>query len=120
MPPRPRRSPPPSQAGQASVELVALLPLLAVVGLLLWQAVVAGHAVWAAGAAARSAARAAAVGQERDAARAARRVLGDRLARGVRVRARPSGEVAVTLRLPSVAGGTLGSYTARSRMEPQR
>ena len=47
------------ESGQATVELVALLPLLAAVGLALWQAVVAGQAMWLAGAAARSAARAA-------------------------------------------------------------
>ena len=50
------------QTGQASVETVALLPLVVVVGALLWQAVVAGQALWLSGAAARAAARAAAVG----------------------------------------------------------
>ncbi|MEZ5122515.1 MAG: hypothetical protein R2736_13210 [Solirubrobacterales bacterium] len=34
------------ERGQASVELVALLPLIALLGLLCWQAVVAGQAVW--------------------------------------------------------------------------
>ena len=70
--------------GQASVELVALLPLMAVLAGLLWQAVVAGQAVWLAGSAARAAARATALGA--DAPAAARRVLPDRLERGLVVR----------------------------------
>ena len=49
------------EVGQASVETVALLPLVVLVGALLWQAVVAGQALWLSGAAARAAARAAAV-----------------------------------------------------------
>jgi len=50
------------EVGQASVETVALLPLVVLVGALLWQAVVAGQALWLSAAAARAAARAAAVG----------------------------------------------------------
>lgn len=40
------RPPRPAESGQASVELVALLPLVVVLAALLWQAVVAGQAVW--------------------------------------------------------------------------
>ena len=50
------------QTGQAAVETVALLPLVVLVGALLWQAAVAGQALWLSAAAARAAARAAAVG----------------------------------------------------------
>ena len=50
--------------GQAAAELVALLPLAALLLAGAWQLVVAGHAAWAADAAARAAARAAAVGAD--------------------------------------------------------
>jgi hypothetical protein len=91
------------QSGQATVELVALLPLLALVGLALWQAVIAGQAMWLAGAAARSAARAAAVGDEP--AAAARRALTPALERGLRVRIGETGKVRVAVAVPSVVGG---------------
>ena len=38
-----------SESGQASVELVGLLPLVAVIGFALWQAMVAGQAAWLTG-----------------------------------------------------------------------
>lgn len=86
--------------GQAAVELVALLPVLAALLAIAWQLALAGHATWAASAAARAAARAAAVGA--DPAAAARGHLPRRLERGLRVRERDGGEVAVSIRLPSV------------------
>src|ERR671922_2571617 len=92
-----------AQGGQATVELVALLPLLAVLGVGLWQAAVAGQAMWMAGAAARAAARAEALGT--DPVGAARSVLSPRLAEGLRVRAVDGGGVRVTLRVPAVLGG---------------
>jgi hypothetical protein len=89
------------QDGQASVEMAALLPLVVLVGALLWQAVVAGQALWMSGAAARAAARAAAVGG--DAAAAARGALPPRLEDGLRVRRLPGGGgVRVAVRVPSV------------------
>jgi hypothetical protein len=108
-----------AQEGQASVELVALLPLLALVAAVLWQAVVAGQAVWLAGTAARAAARAEAVGA--DAPAAARRVLtaapravgaGDRGA---------DGAVTVRVRIPAVVGRdrSLGSFSTRARFAAQ-
>lgn len=107
-----------SEAGQASVELVALLPLLALVAVLLWQAAVAGQAVWMAGSAARAAARARAVGG--DPARAARAVLTPRLRADVRVRALAGGGVAVRVGVPAVIGrGELTGVTARARFVPQ-
>ena len=100
------------------MELVALLPLLALVGLAVWQAAVAGQAIWLAGSAARSAARAAAIGA--DPAPAARDVLPPRLEDGLRVRTRDGGGVVVTLRIPAViGGGTVASTTARARFVPQ-
>jgi hypothetical protein len=106
------------ERGQASVELVALLPLVAVVALVLWQAAVAGQAAWLAGAAARGAARAQAVGG--DPREAARRVLPARLAAGLRVRPGAGGRVAVGVRVPAVlTGGSLGTVTATAGFRPQ-
>ena len=101
--------------GQATVELVALLPLLGVLVLGVWQAAVAGHAIWSASAAARSASRAAAVGG--DAERAVARVAGRR----ARVRAASDGAVRVTVPIPAVTGGRdLTTFTTTARFEPQR
>lgn len=109
------------QRGQATVELVALLPLVAVLAGLLWQAVVAGQAVWLAGSAARAAARASAIGA--DARAAARRVLPRRLERGLLVVERPGGRdegVRVDIRIPSIVGqAPLGTVTARARLRDQ-
>src|SRR3954462_14385040 len=103
--------------GQASVELVAVLPVLVAIVLLAWQAVVAGEAWWLTGAAAREAARASAVGG--DAAAAARGVLPPGLRAGARVRP-DGGGVAVRVEVPTVLGGLrFGSVTVRARMEPQ-
>jgi Flp pilus assembly protein TadG len=105
--------------GQAAVELVALLPLAALLLAGAWQLAVAGHAVWAADAAARAAARAAAIGD--DAGTAARRELTDRLARDVRVRERAEGTVEVTVRIPPVLGlPVLGHTSATAHFRPQR
>ena len=49
------------EAGQATVELVALLPLMVALLAALWQVALVGYAEWAASAAARAAARAAAL-----------------------------------------------------------
>jgi hypothetical protein len=105
-------------SGQAAVELVALLPFVAMLAMLLWQLVVAGQAAWLAGSAARAAARAHAVGQ--DAAVGARSVLPSRLEDGLSVRASPDGSVTVSLGVPSVVGaGALGRIEGRARFEPQ-
>jgi hypothetical protein len=104
--------------GQATVELVALLPLLVLVVAAAWQLAVAGQAVWLAGSAARAAARAHAVG--RDAAAAARGVLPARLERSLRVRARRDGSVAVAVSVPTVLGNhRLATVTERARFAPQ-
>jgi hypothetical protein len=105
-------------AGQATVELVALLPLLALVAVGAWQAVLAGHAAWGATTAARAAARANAVGS--DPARAARAHLPGSLARGLRVTAGTDGAVAVRVRIPSLPGlPSPGHASAGARFEPQ-
>jgi len=108
-----------AQQGQATVELVALLPLMAALAALLWQAVVVGQAVWLAGSAARAAARASAIGT--DASAAARRVLPDRLERGLVVRRATSGTgVRVAIAIPAIVGsGRLTTVSARARLQDQ-
>src|SRR5688572_21065181 len=107
------------QAGQATVELIALIPAIVVVVAVVWQVVLAGHAVWASTAAARAAARAHALGN--DARATARARLPDALASGARVSVRDDGDVAVEVRIPSVLGLLqLGTVTGRAHFEPQR
>jgi hypothetical protein len=105
--------------GQASVELVVLLPVLAVVLALAWQGVLAAQALWAVNVAARAAARAAAVAAPPVAA--ARAHLPADLERGLRVRAGgAAGEVRVTVTIPTVVRGIdLGTVSATGRFAPQ-
>jgi pilus assembly protein CpaE len=108
-----------AQDGQAAVELVAVLPFVALVAMLLWQVAVAGQAAWLAGSAARAAARAHAVGL--DPAAAARGVLPRSLERGLRIRSADDGTVRVGLAVPSVVGrARLTTVGARARFEPQK
>jgi hypothetical protein len=101
------------------VELVALLPLAALLLAAAWQLAVAGYAVWNAGSAARSGARAAALGG--DAASAARRALPRALERGLRLRAQGDGTVVAEVRIPRVLGlPALGHVSATARFRPQR
>jgi hypothetical protein len=102
-----------SEHGQATVELVALLPLMGVLAALLWQA------VWFVGSAPHPSARASAL--DTDASAAARRVLPDRLERGLVVR-RGSGSrgVQVAIAVPAVLGsGRLTTVRARARLQDQ-
>ena len=108
-----------SDRGQATVELVALLPLLVVLAAGVWQVALAGHAMWSAAGAARAASRADEVGG--DVRGAAVRVLPRSLASGARVRERDGGTVAVSVPIRAVGGGrTLATYTASARFAPQR
>jgi pilus assembly protein CpaE len=99
---RPRAMPRPKalrhEGGQASVELLGVLPFLLLAALVAWQLVLAGQALWLSSHAARVAARAHAVG--RDPASAARSALPSSLERGLRVRPRREGGVRVELRVP--------------------
>jgi hypothetical protein len=106
------------QRGQATVEFVALLPVLAALLAALWQAVLAGQAVWAVSAAARAAARAEAVGA--DARAAARDHLPPSLERGLRVRTHSGGDVRVSVRIPALPGlPSPGRAAAGARFQPQ-
>jgi TadE-like protein len=102
-----------SEDGQASVELVIVLPLLAAVLLGCWQGVVAGQAWWLAASAARAGARADLVGA--DPLAAARRELPGGARERVWIR-RAGDDLVVRLAIPAVAGlGRLGTATARVR-----
>src|SRR5215213_4752701 len=108
------------EAGQASVEMVATLPAVLLVGLLVWQLAIAGHATWATANAARVAARAAAV--DRDAEKAARSALPRRLEDGLRVRELDDGAIDVRVRVPLIvrALGTLTTVHARASLEARQ
>jgi hypothetical protein len=100
------------------VELVAVLPFVALLAMLLWQAAVAGQSAWLAASAARSAARAHAVGL--DGAAAARGSLPPRLEHGLLVRSGSDGSVRVRVGVPSVVGaGRLAVVRAEAHFEPQ-
>jgi Flp pilus assembly protein TadG len=106
------------EAGQATVEFVALLPLMAALLAGLWQVALVGYAEWAASAAARAAARAHAVGS--DPAAAARAHLARSLERGLSVHAVDDGAVRVAVRIPTLPGvPRLGHARATGHFEPQ-
>ena len=86
------------EGGQASVEAVAIVPAVLVVGVLVWQLALAGQAAWLCAGAARVAARAELVGE--DGRRAARSALPRHLERGLQVEERRSGRVRVAVRVP--------------------
>lgn len=92
------------EAGQGSAELVAIIPIVAVVLLLVGQLAVAGYALWSAGDAARAGARAAHVGG--DAERAARSALPFWLEKEARVQT--DGPVEVRVRAPALLPGVPG------------
>lgn len=97
---------------------MALLPLVAVLAGLLWQAALAGQAVWLSGSAARSAARATAIGA--DARVAAHAALPAHLAAGVRVEPVAADGVRVSVRIPTIVGGAaLGRVSAQARLQSQ-
>jgi pilus assembly protein CpaE len=88
------------ESGQASVEMVAVLPLVVLVGAIVWQLALAGQAAWLCANAARVAARADAVGQDPEAA--ARSALPRSLERELRVERTSGGAVRVRLRIPLI------------------
>jgi len=94
------------ERGQASIELIAALPVVLVTGALLWQLALAGHAAWLTANAARAAARADLVG--RSATSAARSALPLSLERGLEVQRRSEGRVRVSVRVPWVLMGRPG------------
>jgi len=100
--------------------MVAILPLAAVVCALVWQLVLAGHAAWAVGSAARAAARAHAVGLEPGPA--ARAALPRSLEPGLKVEVVPAprGGVRVSVVIPALTTVVkLGSTSASARFASQ-
>jgi hypothetical protein len=87
-----------AQRGQASVELVAIVPFVLLIGAVVWQLALAGHTAWLAANAARAAARADTVG--RDVASAARSTLPLSMEKDLEVRRLTEGGVRVSVRVP--------------------
>jgi hypothetical protein len=86
-----------SESGQASVETVAMMPLVLLAAAVAWQFVLTGHTLWLCAHAARAAARAELVGESPE--RAARSALPQSLERELSVQ-RVGGAIRVKLRLP--------------------
>ena len=95
-----------SERGQASVELVAVLPAVILIGAVVWQLALAGHAAWLTANAARAAARAEIVG--RSASSAARSALPQSLERGLEVKRLDKDKVRVSGRVPWLLMGRPG------------
>lgn len=87
-----------ADAGQASVEMVAVLPLVLLVGALCWQFALTGHAAWLSAHAARAGARADAVGA--DVGEATRSALPAGLEQGLEVERLEEGGVRVEVQVP--------------------
>src|SRR4051794_11471340 len=114
----PPRFRPRSQTGQASVELVVLLPLVVALLAVGYQAVLAGQALWETRVAAPAAARAHAGGG--DPAAAARTPPPAAVERGVRVAASGGGGGRGSARIPPVLEAVrLGRVSATSHFQPQ-
>jgi hypothetical protein len=86
------------QSGQASVELVAMVPVILLVGAVAWQLALAGHTARLTAHAARAAARADAVGEKP--AEAARSALPRSLEDDIEVERLDHGGVRVSVRVP--------------------
>jgi len=88
------------ERGQASVELVAIVPFALLAGLIVFQLALAGHAAWMSANAARVAARAETVGKNGE--QAARSALPAYLERGLQVERAEGSRVTVRVRVPYV------------------
>jgi hypothetical protein len=87
-----------SESGQASVETVAMVPLVLLAAAVAWQLVLTGHTLWLCAHAARAAARAELVGRSPE--HAARSALPRSLERELSVQRVDGGGIRVKLRLP--------------------
>jgi hypothetical protein len=88
--------------GQATVELLGVVPALLAAGLLVWQLILVGHTAWVSAHAARAAARAELVGEDHVAA--AKSALPGGLESGVEVTSR-SGVTQVRVPVPIIHNG---------------
>ena len=104
------------ESGQASVELVAALPALALCTLIAIQLVITGYGLWASAAAARAGARAAYVGGDVEAS--ARSALPAGLRGGAKI-SDEAGEVAVAVHVPRLLpGAPQPAARARAGLDP--
>ena len=87
-----------TESGQASVETVAVVPLVLLAAAVAWQLVLVGNTMWLCANAARAAARADLVGLSPE--RAARSALPRSLERELSVKRLERGGVRVSVRLP--------------------
>jgi len=90
------------ERGQASVELIGMLPFLVLAALLVWQLLLVGYAVTSAENAARAASRVEARGG--NGAKAAERVVGSPLRKGIRTEM-DGGKAVVRVRVPLIVPG---------------
>ncbi len=105
-------------SGQASVELLAAIPLVVLLGLAVWQSALAGLTAERAARAARVTSRAVAVGEQPR--QAIRKVLPQRLARDARIKL-SGNKVTISLAVPSVLPSVhLGSVTASASFPVQQ
>jgi hypothetical protein len=105
-----------SERGQASVELVAVLPALLVSVLIAAHALSAGWALWSAASAARAGARAGLVGG--DARAVARRALPKSLRPGARIEGGSGSRTRVRVRVPALLpGARLGKIGTSARLD---
>jgi len=103
--------------GQATVELLGVVPALLAVGLVVWQLILVGHSAWLSAHAARAAARADLVGE--DPSEAARSAVPDGLERGLEVERDGAGAARVRVPVPIVHHGWHApvKVTARASLE---
>ena len=105
-------------SGQASIELLAAIPLLLIVAALIWQAALAARSASFAATAARDGARAIALG--RDPRAAAVSGLPSDLVPGVRLKALDAGRVRVWIKVPAAFDGlNAGSVSSSARFVGQ-
>jgi pilus assembly protein CpaE len=106
------------EEGQATVELLGIVPALLALGLVVWQLTLVGHAAWMAAHAARAAARAELVGEDAEAA--ARSALPRALETGLDVQSEGTGATRVEVPVPVVrrGWGSPVKIAARAALEP--
>ena len=106
------------EGGQATVELLGIVPALLAVGLIAWQLTLVGHTAWMAAHSARAAARADLV--DEDAEAAARSALPERVERGLEVHAEGTGAARVEVPVPIVHRAWAGpvKIAAHAALEP--
>ena len=89
--------------GQATVELLGIVPALLAAGLVVWQLILVGHTAWVSAHAARAAARAVLVGDDPGAA--AKSALPAGLEKGLEVDGDSAGATRVLVPIPIVYHG---------------